>query len=205
MSRRNFCFLRRLSCALSPGAGPLPAGNAAAHPPSCCGWGRRLNGGTRFAAAAPRRSSSGLVARAEAGTGNYIEEQSFRIEKVNSRISRNLPVWRANKACRLPPLKTCHSFHPANCACWPCCQISFGAILTPIGVSFMVYGFGAFFNLLPGGDISSLLLIYGELPEPCLGSRLCCAPAVKSFGTKGPGGTTVGKGWTEGRQLMHQQ
>lgn len=25
----------------------------------------------------------------------------------------------------------------------------------------MVYGFGAFFNLLPGGDVSSLLLIYG--------------------------------------------
>jgi hypothetical protein len=62
----------------------------------------------------------------------------------------------------LPPLKTCLSFHPANRACWSCCQISFGAILTPIGVSFMVYGFGAFFNLLPGGDISSLLLIYGE-------------------------------------------
>lgn len=40
-------------------------------------------------------------------------------------------------------------------------QISFGSILAPIGVSFMVYGFGAFFGLLPGGDVSSLLLIYG--------------------------------------------
>lgn len=87
----------------------------------------------RFAAAAPRRSSSGLVARAEAGTGNYIEEQSFRIEKI-----------------------------------------SFGAILTPIGVSFMVYGFGAFFNLLPGGDISSLLLIYG-FPITLLGFALSYA------------------------------
>jgi hypothetical protein len=25
----------------------------------------------------------------------------------------------------------------------------------------LVYGFGSFFNLLPGGDVSSLLLIYG--------------------------------------------
>ena len=40
-------------------------------------------------------------------------------------------------------------------------RVSFGSILTPIGVSFMVYGFGAFFQMLPGGDISSLLLIYG--------------------------------------------
>ncbi len=40
-------------------------------------------------------------------------------------------------------------------------QISFGSILTPVGLGMLVYGFGGFFNLLPGGDISSLLLIYG--------------------------------------------
>ncbi|EFN53728.1 hypothetical protein CHLNCDRAFT_136298 [Chlorella variabilis] len=40
-------------------------------------------------------------------------------------------------------------------------QVSFGSILSPIGLSLMVYGFGAFFNLLPGGDLSSLMLIYG--------------------------------------------
>lgn len=40
-------------------------------------------------------------------------------------------------------------------------QISFGKILTPLGVGMLTYGFGSFFNLLPGGDLSSLLLIYG--------------------------------------------
>jgi len=40
-------------------------------------------------------------------------------------------------------------------------QVSFGSILSPVGIGLMVYGFGAFFNLLPGGDVSSLLLIYG--------------------------------------------
>ena len=40
-------------------------------------------------------------------------------------------------------------------------QISFGAILVPLGVGMLVYGFGGFFQLLPGGDVSSLLLIYG--------------------------------------------
>ncbi len=39
--------------------------------------------------------------------------------------------------------------------------MSFGTILSPLGIGLMVYGFGAFFNLLPGGDVSSLLLIYG--------------------------------------------
>ena len=42
-----------------------------------------------------------------------------------------------------------------------CTQISFGKILTPLGLSMLTYGFGSFFNLLPGGDVSSLLLIYG--------------------------------------------
>lgn len=40
-------------------------------------------------------------------------------------------------------------------------QISFGAILVPLGLGMLFYGFGGFFQLLPGGDISSLLLIYG--------------------------------------------
>ena len=39
--------------------------------------------------------------------------------------------------------------------------MSFGTILTPLGIGMLVYGFGGFFQLLPGGDISSLLLIYG--------------------------------------------
>ena len=40
-------------------------------------------------------------------------------------------------------------------------QVSFGTILTPLGLGMLVYGFGGFFQLLPGGDVSSLLLIYG--------------------------------------------
>ena len=53
-------------------------------------------------------------------------------------------------------------------------QISFGKILSPIGISLMTYGFGAFFGLLPGGDISSLLLIYG-FPISLLGFALAYA------------------------------
>ena len=47
---------------------------------------------------------------------------------------------------------------------WSSCpmpQVSFGTILTPVGLGMLVYGFGGFFQLLPGGDVSSLLLIYG--------------------------------------------
>lgn len=40
-------------------------------------------------------------------------------------------------------------------------KVSFGSILTPLGVGLMVYGFGAYFTLLPGTDLSSVLLIYG--------------------------------------------
>lgn len=52
-----------------------------------------------------------------------------------------------------------------------------------MGISLMVYGFGAFFNLLPGGDVSSLLLIYGfpitvrrRLIPPCAHARSAHLP-----------------------------
>jgi hypothetical protein len=50
-------------------------------------------------------------------------------------------------------------------------KISFGAILAPLGVGLLVYGFGAYTQLLPGVDISSLLLIYG-FPISILGAAL---------------------------------
>lgn len=53
-------------------------------------------------------------------------------------------------------------------------RISFGSILTPVGVGLLVYGFGAFFQMLPGGDVSSLLLIYG-FPITLLGFALSYA------------------------------
>ncbi len=53
-------------------------------------------------------------------------------------------------------------------------QISFGKILSPIGISLMTYGFGAFFGLLPGGDVSSIMLIYG-FPISLLGFALAYA------------------------------
>mmetsp|Transcript_21181 Transcript_21181/g.37722 ORF Transcript_21181/g.37722 Transcript_21181/m.37722 type:complete len:285 (-) Transcript_21181:135-989(-) len=40
-------------------------------------------------------------------------------------------------------------------------KISFGSIAAPIGITLMVYGFGAYINLLPGADLSSVLLVYG--------------------------------------------
>ncbi|KAL6759501.1 hypothetical protein V8C86DRAFT_2573514 [Haematococcus lacustris] len=54
-------------------------------------------------------------------------------------------------------------------------KISYGSsILTPLGVGLLVYGFGAFFQLLPGGDVSSLMLIYG-FPISVLGFALSYA------------------------------
>lgn len=53
-------------------------------------------------------------------------------------------------------------------------RVSFGSILTPVGLGLLVYGFGAFFQLLPGGDVSSLLLIYG-FPISLLGFALSYA------------------------------
>ena len=56
----------------------------------------------------------------------------------------------------------------------PRTQISFGSILTPIGVGLLTYGFGSFFQLLPGSDIAALLLIYG-FPITLLGFALSYA------------------------------
>ncbi len=53
-------------------------------------------------------------------------------------------------------------------------QISFGAILTPLGVGLLAYGFGAFFQLLPGTELSALMLIYG-FPISLLGFALSYA------------------------------
>jgi hypothetical protein len=53
-------------------------------------------------------------------------------------------------------------------------QISFGAILTPIGIFLLTYGFGSFFQLLPGSDIAAILLIYG-FPITLLGFALSYA------------------------------
>lgn len=53
-------------------------------------------------------------------------------------------------------------------------KVSYGSILTPLGVGLLTYGFGAFFLLLPGADISSLMLIYG-FPVSVLGFALSYA------------------------------
>lgn len=50
-------------------------------------------------------------------------------------------------------------------------KVSFGSILTPLGSFLLTFGFGAYFNLIPGGDISSLALIYG-FPMTVLGAAL---------------------------------
>lgn len=53
-------------------------------------------------------------------------------------------------------------------------KVSFGAILTPVGLGLLGYGFGAFFQLLPGSSISSIMLIYG-FPLSLLGFALSYA------------------------------
>lgn len=40
-------------------------------------------------------------------------------------------------------------------------KVSFGSIATPVGLTLLFYGFGAYISLLPGDSISALLLIYG--------------------------------------------
>ena len=53
-------------------------------------------------------------------------------------------------------------------------KVSFGSILTPVGTALLVYGFGAYFTLLPGADLSSVMLIYG-FPISVLGFALSYA------------------------------
>ncbi|MEW5300246.1 MAG: hypothetical protein WDW36_003188 [Sanguina aurantia] len=53
-------------------------------------------------------------------------------------------------------------------------KISYGNILTPLGVGMLTYGFGAYFLLLPGADVAALLLIYG-FPISVLGFALSYA------------------------------
>lgn len=130
---------------------------------------RRLQAPRLRRAAAERRP---LAVRAEGGNGAYVEEQSFRIERVRCCLvqcggvcgcsmgtrSARIAACIAAACWMLPAAVARRTHHNANHSAR---QVSFGSILAPIGVSFMVYGFGAFFNLLPGGDVSSLLLIYG--------------------------------------------
>ena len=40
-------------------------------------------------------------------------------------------------------------------------KVSFGSILTPVGCSLLLYGFASYIQVVPGSDLSSLLLIYG--------------------------------------------
>jgi hypothetical protein len=63
-------------------------------------------------------------------------------------------------------------------------KVSFGSILTPIGTGLILYGFGAYGFGLPGGDLSSLLFIYG-LPISVLGFALTYAQ-VRGAGTAAP-------------------
>jgi hypothetical protein len=50
-------------------------------------------------------------------------------------------------------------------------KISFGDILSPLGVGLLVFGFGSYFQILPGSDISGVLLIYA-FPIMLLGFAL---------------------------------
>lgn len=50
-------------------------------------------------------------------------------------------------------------------------KVSFGSILTPVGLGLLFWGFGAYFTLLPGADLSSIMLIYG-FPISLLGFAL---------------------------------
>lgn len=53
-------------------------------------------------------------------------------------------------------------------------KISFGTILTSVGIPALVWGFLAYFTLLPGADLSSVILIYA-FPISVLGFALSYA------------------------------
>jgi hypothetical protein len=53
-------------------------------------------------------------------------------------------------------------------------KVSFGSILTPVGSVLLFFGFGAYFQLWGGGDISSVALVYG-FPMAVLGFALTYA------------------------------
>lgn len=53
-------------------------------------------------------------------------------------------------------------------------KVSFGSILTPLGSFLLLYGFGAYFSLLPGTDLSPVMLVYG-FPLFLLGAALSYA------------------------------
>lgn len=57
-------------------------------------------------------------------------------------------------------------------------KVSFGSILTPIGLTLLFWGFGAYSTLLPGGGLSSLFLIYG-FPLSLLGFALSYAQVLR--------------------------
>lgn len=57
-----------------------------------------------------------------------------------------------------------------------------------VGSALLTYGFGAYFTFLPGGDLSSLMLIYG-FPMTVLGAALAYAQA--------------GMGWWGPRLCLH--
>lgn len=130
----------------------------------------RRHAAARRAAAAPR---------AEASSDGYVESQPFRIEQVrcaddaSAEVSRpdsllhrffrragtGVPLARPPSSRTPPPPPAQHPSPDGFVS--KRAQVSFGSILSPVGVGLMVYGFGAFFQLLPGGDLSSLMLIYG--------------------------------------------
>jgi len=50
-------------------------------------------------------------------------------------------------------------------------KVSFGVIGLGVGISLLSYGFGSYFNLLPGSEWSALLLTYG-FPLTIIGMAL---------------------------------
>jgi hypothetical protein len=50
-------------------------------------------------------------------------------------------------------------------------QFPLGVILLSVGLSLLTYGFGAFFQFLPGQDLSAVMLIYG-FPISLIGAAL---------------------------------
>jgi len=112
-------------------------------------------------------------------TVREVQRRSAGCKKLNSLIKHSLSTLHANcrhqrHICVASSSVTASDTELVPSSGFRIEQISFGKILSPIGISLMTYGFGAFFGLLPGGDVSSIMLIYG-FPISLLGFALAYA------------------------------
>jgi hypothetical protein len=119
-----------------------------------------------------RRRICSTAVRASAA--EYVEDKEFRIEKVRQGPAKCSAGTSAAPTHGIKPVCRAYSRALKALVLWPWTQISFGSILTPVGLGLLIVGFGGYFQIIPGGDFAALELIYG-FPISILGLALSYA------------------------------